>query len=742
MNTVREIKATLLERSMNMKAPAFARAILYVLPVLMASCNGGGPAPVGTDGYQTSPIPVQPSFAISTSPNTTQTSPQVVRVGTTGAKITVGPVSQNGFSGMVNFSLTGVPTGFSIAPLNWSSRTGQTQEVAISLTSTAPSGPARIVIAGNSGALMSSTELFVRVESVVNQEVGPAGGTIGVADPTSPLFGVELNIPAGALSENVRIEINEDNTVPVPVNVIAVGPGIQFRPAGLTFRRPASLTIPYVDRDSDGLIDDPHNTGVEPEFLNLYSFSSSTQAWSSSSAAVSSSTPTVRGEIWHFSVYRLFFGRVRSNSTINYTFGALPTNRTSGLTDDDVKIAVRRAWATWQSELNHSGITVVEVIDVNAADVIIRWGDDLQFPILSLLNFDAVAIRNRPLSISLGRQVQIVFYDSLKLFNLDGSFSVFSWTDDVNKLIATVNIEATALHELGHVLGLGHPCNCSERRPSPGYAPAVMNAVGEFNEPLFSLMRRDVQAYRDLYGLVYSESGMAATSILYLVDPIGGGLDSSIGTIKTVSGAQPTITDIALLPRKFISNGDCCLLFGISFDALYVIDILTAVATPVGPSLGTTGVNALTFDGDANLFAASTSGLLVKIDPVSGAASHVGLLGSNFVSSGDLQFFGFFGLERLFATARGSLVNDVLVTVNPQTGSASPVGTNTDLGFQFVFGLAFASTVGSPGGLPLSFVNRELFGLTADGKLIRIDPRNGTASLVRNLSFTAFGGSN
>ena len=170
--------------------------------------------------------------------------------------------------------------------------------------------------------------------------------------------------------------------------------------------------------------------------------------------------------------------------------------------------------------------------------------------------------------------------------------------------------------------------------------------------------------------MVYAESGQGINlppSTLYTVDPVPNGADVQVGSgpIALPDSSTPVITDVAQS-----STGQ---LFAISFDNLYSIDILTAQAQLVGP-LGRSGFNALAFDRQGNLFAASAAGDWARVNIQTGAAQILGSYGSGFVASGDIVFvpsFASFG-GTPYGTARTfSNVNDQLVKIDATSGQAN-----------------------------------------------------------------------
>jgi hypothetical protein len=214
-------------------------------------------------------------------------------------------------------------------------------------------------------------------------------------------------------------------------------------------------------------------------------------------------------------------------------------------------------------------------------------------------------------------------------------------------------------------------------------------------------------------------SGQAALitgpSDLYDVPPVSCGTDRLIGRVRTASGFQPIITDIAVAP-----NGG---VWGISWDSLYRIDPLTALATTVG-ALGVPSAVALAFDSAGGLFGAAGSSFF-RVDTTTGRATVIGNFGGGVTSQGDVVFLPG---GRLLGAAFNSSGESVLIAINGATGQATQVGA---IGFNLVWGLAYVAPT--------------LFGMTSDrsaatGSLIIIDTGTGAGTLVRALGFDAFGG--
>jgi hypothetical protein len=76
--------------------------------------------------------------------------------------------------------------------------------------------------------------------------IGPEGGTIEVTDTSSPLYGLKIMIPEGALDKTALIEIQKIDRIPsLPQALEPIGPGINCKPDGLIFNFFVDIALPY-----------------------------------------------------------------------------------------------------------------------------------------------------------------------------------------------------------------------------------------------------------------------------------------------------------------------------------------------------------------------------------------------------------------------------------------------------------------------------------------------------------------
>ncbi len=137
-------------------------------------------------------------------------------------------------------------------------------------------------------------------------------------------------------------------------------------------------------------------------------------------------------------------------------------------------------------------------------------------------------------------------------------------------------------------------------------------------------------------------------------------------------------------------------MWGVAGDSLIRIDIKNRNVVFIGPTTFS-GVNALAISSQRILYAATESGDLLWLDPVSGLGTLIGNYGGGLGSSGDLAFDC---NDNLYATANRGSGNDLLVQVGVNTGVPLVLG-----------GVCEPLVTG------LTFYCCDLYGVTARGLL-------------------------
>jgi hypothetical protein len=210
--------------------------------------------------------------------------------------------------------------------------------------------------------------------------------------------------------------------------------------------------------------------------------------------------------------------------------------------------------------------------------------------------------------------------------------------------------------------------------------------------------------------VVYSQSG----TTLYRLDPAGPKLDK-VGDFSGVDGVCNEQTSDGCIIDIAVDGGGK--MYGVSWTALYTIDVSNAKATRLSNGLfpnslafapaGTVDTKAMLVGYDEDKF--------VRIDPESGARYDIGSLnpnpsGKQFTSSGDLvvQQGG-----AVFLTAKTvpEGATDFLVQIDPKTGKVTKVLGDT--GKTDLWGLAALTD--------------KLYAFTANGDVLSLDATRGAA---------------
>jgi hypothetical protein len=169
------------------------------------------------------------------------------------------------------------------------------------------------------------------------------------------------------------------------------------------------------------------------------------------------------------------------------------------------------------------------------------------------------------------------------------------------------------------------------------------------------------------------------------------------------------------------------LMIGVSFGSVYKVDPTTAQATLLSSSLGGS-FNGLSFVPAAELGQTgpdvlvgtdNADGKVYRVDPMTGAISQVGDMGSSFTSSGDIVSIANYGTVQTVPGSSG----DVLAKLAPNTFTATSVGTGT--GFSQIWGIAYWKN--------------KVYGFTAGGDFVLIDPNTGVGTLVQHSGIAWWG---
>jgi len=257
---------------------------------------------------------------------------------------------------------------------------------------------------------------------------------------------------------------------------------------------------------------------------------------------------------------------------------------------------------------------------------------------------------------------------------------------------------------------IGFLSGYTERRTAFGYcfnSHLVING-----KPAFSVIRP-----LEFFYASSGEGHSSGPSRLFAVGRSWPGSDLMIGTFQTPAGIRPPITDLAGRADGGI--------FGISFSTLYNVDPRNA-RMDSGRPLSVDGANSAALDPVGNLFVGTTAGELYRVDPGSGAGSHVMTLPEGLRFHGDLVFEG----QNVFVatTASPGGQESILVRGNVSSRTATRVG-----------GTSFSNVWG------LGLFGGNLYGVSANpatgrGLLLSIDRATGRGSRIRDIDFSAFGG--
>jgi outer membrane protein assembly factor BamB len=142
--------------------------------------------------------------------------------------------------------------------------------------------------------------------------------------------------------------------------------------------------------------------------------------------------------------------------------------------------------------------------------------------------------------------------------------------------------------------------------------------------------------------------------------------------------------------------------------------------TGVGLAIGAIGfnTNGLAVASDGTVYAGTTAGQLIRINPVTGGGTLVGSFGGGLTSSGDLAFDS----NDVLYGALNSAATVVLARIDRNTGVATAIGPT---GLSTVYGLAFVCC--------------RLYGASSSGELLEVNVASGKATIIGKNSLTQWG---
>ncbi|RJP81734.1 MAG: hypothetical protein C4522_05020 [Desulfobacteraceae bacterium] len=118
----------------------------------------------------------------------------------------------------------------------------------------------------------------------------------------SPIFGVRVEVPAGALAENITLTIGYAQNPPLSNGYNVIGKVLEFGPSGTIFLKPITIHIPYTQEDIDAA------GAGSPDQLKVFNYHEDTGLWEEIAVlSVDQANRKIICSVNHFSLY--FLGR-------------------------------------------------------------------------------------------------------------------------------------------------------------------------------------------------------------------------------------------------------------------------------------------------------------------------------------------------------------------------------------------------------------------------------------------------
>ena len=324
--------------------------------------------------------------------------------------------------------------------------------------------------------------------------IGAAGGVVEVTDPASPLHGVRLSVPPGALTGDVTFKIKTLKGEGAPFTRSVMQAAIE--PSGTRFLIPAHLDLPYSDDDGDGVVD-----GLGVSELLLRAFASTARGFEEvAPAARELAGNVVRLPVDHLSGFVLAPPYQLKGPTIQVLVDMSQSGLNPGPSVGEARSTIVEAVRSgpFGEKLTTClgwdiSSTAIEVL----ADVRIRW-----------LDFAAAGLMPNGLAFT-----NILPPDSPVPTSPDGPFDIYinnriKWHVDLDPLTDPQPDEfelfSVVAHEFAHTLGLPSDHWVGQSLPGDHCLPELYDGaavVGERLAPGILSVKRELQPFDEAFFL-------------------------------------------------------------------------------------------------------------------------------------------------------------------------------------------------------------------------------------------------
>jgi hypothetical protein len=203
--------------------------------------------------------------------------------------------------------------------------------------------------------------------------IGPDGGQLLVDVPSSPLHGMTIQVPPGALAEPVVIAIQQADGLEVPFFPLKeewhTQAAVRILPEHLHAAEPMRLEMPYPDADDDGVVD---GTDLPEVSGSLFFMQEDDSEMFRARTTVAADTNRLVGTTDHFSIWLIGFGRWMKGTTVFYWVESVPGN--DYFPHASFETEIEEAFEQWSQAVREE-VVFQRVASDQLADIYVRASD-------------------------------------------------------------------------------------------------------------------------------------------------------------------------------------------------------------------------------------------------------------------------------------------------------------------------------------------------------------------------------